>query len=150
MTKTTSRREDHGVTGSETGTPRLGDEEARGRGRQNRGLRPVGPPAPPHTHTCTLFWRFGCFLSCNQTVHKKQEKEEELRPTGTRTSHMCSHSYAHSHGQASTEDTHTPARHHRGPLTHIYTNIPRHTCICRHRGTQWCTHLNTHTSDSIQ
>lgn len=79
------------------------------------------------THTHMLFWRFCCFLSFNQTVHEKQEeKEEELRPTGTQLYHTCSHSYTHSHGQACAEDTHIAGRHYRGHR-HTFTQIYSYT-----------------------
>lgn len=75
--------------------PRDRDAQAgRPASRADKGsLRSVGTHARAHTHTRvhthTLFWRFGCFLSFNQIVHKKQEeKEEELRAQGTQCANL--------------------------------------------------------------
>lgn len=108
-----------------------------------------------HTHrhtpipTPTLFWRFCCFLSFNQTVHKKQEREEELRSMGTQranlTTHVHTHPHTHStgtpHGQACIGETHTHTHQsdHKGTLTQ-YTHARQDTVLCGLEHTHSCTH----------
>lgn len=109
--------------------------------------------------THVLFWRFYCFLSFNQTVHKKQEDtEEELKPPGDYASatmityatlaltltHTCTYTQAYMCGQAYAVDTcfgqmqadrrtTIPA----GTQVHIHTHICEYerdagSCICTH------------------
>lgn len=113
-------------------------------GRTEGGLWPTG--VCRHTHV--LFWRFCCFLSFNQTVHEKQkEKEEELRPAGTRPQHPCSHSHTRGTGTliwtGLHRRTHTRQPDTTGTLTRTHTNMPRHTGRGRHRGARWFAHLST-------
>ena len=151
VTKTTSGRENHGVTGSERGMPRWGGKGPEGRADRKEGS---GPQASACTHV--LFWRFCCFLSFNQTVHEKQEeKEEELRPAGTRPQHPCSHSYTHSTGTLTRTGLHRRTHTHQPDTTgHTDTHSHKHTQTHMYRQASWGTVAHTlectHTSESIQ
>lgn len=125
------------------GARRMGGQEAREQVRQKGRLWPVGTctHTPPHAPTPTLFWRFCCFLSFNQTIHKKQEeREEELKSTATqRQTLLRMFTLIH------TQHRHTRRRH---THTHTSQTLQGHTDTTHTRRgrTQCFVYWNTHTA----
>lgn len=125
------------------GARRMGGQEAREQVRQKGRLWPVGTctHTPPHAPTPTLFWRFCCFLSFNQTIHKKQEeREEELKSTATQRQTLLRmftliHTQ-HRHTHRRHTHTHTPVRLYRGTLTQHTHAEAGHSALCTGTHTQ--------------
>lgn len=125
---------------------RRGDQRAR----QAEGTAPACGRAHARARAHTVFWRFCCFLSFNQIVHEKQEeKEEELRPTGTQPYHTCSHLYIHSQERPTQKTNAHSSQTPQGTPTHIYTKYTHpytqaYVGIVGHGGS--FAHPNAHTA----
>lgn len=114
-----------------------------------------------HTH---VVWRFCCFLSFNQTVHEKQEKEEELSSTGVgwgaqcANLTMCVHTHIHTHSTRMLPRTGRQRRHahthwlstpgHADTQAHGYTRRQMHMQVLWATVVHRLTHTHTQVSKS--
>ena len=142
--------------------PEQSGREAGKRGRRKGRVRPVGVHAT-HTHTHVV-WRFCCFLSFNQTVHEKQEKEEELSSTGVGWGAQCAnlttcvHTHIHTHSTRTLPWTGRQRRHahthwlstpgHADTQAHGYTHRQMHMQVLWDTAVHRLTRTHTQVSNS--